>query len=169
MLIAGCVLVGGALTVSVAEIVFGDPATPAAATVTVAVYVPEDIPAAFAATLNVPAFVPEAGETVSQPALLLAVHTNVPPPLFDTETLCGAGFDPPAVPENDNAAVETFSAGAGAATVNVTAIDFGDPVAPLAVTVTAPVYVPAPRPLRFDPIVSVPVFVPEAGETVSQV
>src|SRR4051812_12088695 len=45
---------------------------------------------------------------------------------------------------------------------------FGEPVAPVEVTVTAPLYVPALRPERFEAIESVPEFVPDAGETVSQ-
>src|ERR1051326_6515114 len=109
-----CVFVagGGAGTVRVAETIFGDPVTPAAVTVTVPVYAPAAIPVAFAATLTEPAFVPDDGETVSQAALLAATHGIVPPPAFAIETLCGAGFAAPAVAENDNAIVETLSAGA---------------------------------------------------------
>ena len=79
------------------------------------------------------------------------------------------GFAPPAVPVKLTDAVETVNtAGAAAVTVSVTAIVFGDPVAPVELTVTAPVYVPAAIPLRFAPIASAPEFVPEAGDTVSQ-
>jgi hypothetical protein len=86
---------------------------------------------------RVPALLPEAGDTVSHAALLLAVHASVPPPVFETPTVFAAGFDPPAVPENQSDAEDNVSAG-GAATLNVTLIVLGEPVAPGAVTVTTP-------------------------------
>ena len=89
--------------------------------------------------LSVPEFVPEPGDTVNQPALLLAVQAIVPDPAFDTFTLCAAGFDPPAVAETDTAVDDSVStAGAGATTFRATLIVFGDAVAPAAVIVIAP-------------------------------
>ena len=67
------------------------------------------------------------------------VQLSVPPPVLDTFTVCAAGFAPPAVPVNDRVAGATASTGVGGFTVSVTATVFGEPVAPVAVTVTVPV------------------------------
>lgn len=50
-------------------------------------------------TVSVPAFVPEAGVTVNHVALSVCVQLSVEPPwpVFDTATVCEAGFDPPTV------------------------------------------------------------------------
>src|SRR5689334_2477087 len=63
----------------------------------------------------------------------------------------------------------TRLADAGGETLSVTAIVFGEPVAPavVAVTVTVPVYVPAASPLTLAPIDSVAGAVAPAGVTVS--
>ena len=51
--------------------------------------------------------------------------------------------------------------------MNVTGIDLGEPVAPAAVTITAPVYVPAASPAGEAVTVSVPGALPDAGVTAS--
>src|SRR5579883_3245844 len=84
----------------------GLPALGAAATETLTLTVLEPAEPAFTvtapvetATASVPALEPDAGETLSQLWLLDAVQLIVPEPLLDTETLCAAGFPPPAVAE----------------------------------------------------------------------
>ena len=63
---------------------------------------------------------------------------------------------------------EVTVGGAGAATVKVTGMLLGDPPAPDAVTVTAPLYVPAARPAMLTPTVTVDGAVPLPGDAVSQ-
>ena len=59
----------------------------------------------------------------------------MPPPVFETFTVCAAGFAPPAVAVNDTRG-RTANTGVAGFTVSVTATVFGEPVAPAAVTVT---------------------------------
>ena len=51
--------------------------------------------------------------------------------------------------------------------MNVTGIVFGEPLAPAAVTVTDPLYVPAASPAGEAVTVSVPGALPDAGDTAS--
>jgi hypothetical protein len=70
---------------------------------------------------------------------------------------------------NDNDAGDTANTGEAGFTVSVTATVFGDPVAPGAVTVTVPVYVPAASPAVFTDTDRAPAPVPLAGDTDNQV
>ena len=156
-------------TVSVTAIVFGDPDAPAAVTVTSVVYVPAARPLIDGVTVIVPALVPLPGERLSQLALSDAVQSIDPPPVLVTDSVLAAGLDPPCVALNDRLAGDTDNAGGVAgSTVSVTAIVFGDPDAPAAVTVTSVVYVPAARPLIDGVAVIVPALVPLPGERLSQ-
>ncbi len=91
------------------------------------------------ATEIVPAPVPLTGDSVSQVWLSLTVQLRVPPPVFDTLTLCAAGFAPPAVAVKLRLAGVMARTGVAGFTVSVTATVFGEPLAPVAVTVTVPV------------------------------
>src|SRR4051794_40098353 len=74
----------------------------------------------------------------------------------------------PSVAVNASDVGATASAGGcGGATVSVTGIVFGDPVAPAAVTVTVAVYVPAPRPVVSAATVRSRGALPLAGATES--
>ena len=120
-------------------------------------------------TVTVPAFVPLPGDTLSQLTPSDAVQSIDPPPVFETANVLAAGDAPPAVPLNDSVAGVTDSAGGvGGSTVNVTATVFGEPVAPADATVMSVVYVPAPSPVIVGVTVTVPPFVPLAGDTLSQ-
>src|SRR4051812_36002920 len=120
--------------------------------------------------VSAPEFVPEAGVTVSHVWLLEAVHGIATAPVLETETLCEDGLEPLTMLLKESVAADVESdAGAGGATVRVTATTFGEPVAPVEATTMAPLYVPAARPLRFVAMESVPELAPDAGETVSQV
>src|SRR3954452_1184392 len=122
----------------------------------------------FADTVRACGAVPEAGVADSQAASSLWVNVSVPDPLFVTLTVCVPGFAPPWAAENASVAGATASVGGGV-TVSVTGMVFGEPVAPEAVTVTLPLYVPAPRPEMLGVTVSVCGAVPEAGDTVIHV
>src|ERR1700754_3843428 len=124
------------LTVSVTSIVFGDPETPAAVTVTLPEYVPGASPAIAAATDKVAGALPLAGVTLSQAASSDVVKLSVPPPVLVTATVCAAGSAPPAVAVKLRPAAPPASTGGGGATTKVTGMLFGEPVAPVAVTVT---------------------------------
>jgi hypothetical protein len=118
----------------------------------------------------VPELVPLAGDTLSHVALSDAVHGMDPPPVLLTDSVLAAGLEPPAVALNDRLDGVTESAGGtGASSVNVTGIVFGEPSAPVAVTVMSVVYVPAARPLIVGVTVMVPELVPLAGATLSHV
>jgi hypothetical protein len=102
--------------------------------------VPADSPLIDGVTVTVPAFVPLAGATLSQLALSDAVQFSEPPPVFETASVFAAGLGPPATAENESAAGDTDNAGGvGASSVSVTGIVFGEPVTPVAVTVTSAV------------------------------
>ena len=73
---------------------------------------------------------PLAGDTLNQVWLSDAVQFNVPPPVFDTFTVCAAGLAPPAVAVNDRLAGATANTGDAGFTVSVTSTVFGEPVAP---------------------------------------
>src|ERR687888_506106 len=131
-------LLAAEVTVSVTAIVFGEPVAPAvvAVTVTVAVYVPAASPVTDGLTESVAGAVALAGVTVSHDASSDAVTSNVPPPVFVTDTVCAAGFAPPCTAVKARLVGETDSAGGvGGSTVSVTGMVFGEPVAPVAVTV----------------------------------
>src|SRR3954470_4215591 len=121
-------------------------------------------------TVRVAGAVALAGVTASHAASSEAVTSSVPPPVLVTATVLAAGLVPPAVAVKASVVGETESAGGvGGLTVSVTVIVFGDPVAPVAVTVTSVVYVPAARPVIDGVTVIVPVFVPLAGDRLSHV
>src|SRR4051794_24647441 len=121
-------------------------------------------------TVRVAGAVALAGVTASHAASSEAVTSGVPPPVLVPATVLAAGLVPPAVAVKASVVGETESAGGvGGLTVSVTVIVFGEPVAPVAVTVTSVVYVPAARPLIDGVTVIVPVFVPVAGDRLSHV
>jgi hypothetical protein len=129
---------GCCATIKVTAIVNGEPCAPAAVTVTLPVYVPAARLATVAEICNVCGAVPLAGETLNHVESVAAVKLSVPPPVFETLTLCAAGFAPPCtafmlsvVGETDNTA-----GGTGCDTIRVTVIVDGEPCAPAAVTVT---------------------------------
>ena len=96
--------------------------------------------------------------------------SSVPPPVLVTATVLAAGLVPPAVAVKASVVGETESAGGvGGLTVSVTVIVFGEPVAPVAVTVISVVYVPAASPVIDGVTVIVPAFVPLVGDTLSHV
>ena len=72
----------------------------------------------------------------SHGTLSVAVHASAPAP---TVIVFAAGEAPPATAENDRLEGVTVNVGGGGSTVNVTAMVFGEPEAPAAVTVTEPV------------------------------
>jgi hypothetical protein len=53
----------------------------------------------FTVAVTVPLSVPDDGERINHPAVSLAVQASVPPPVFETLNVLGAGLAPPAVPE----------------------------------------------------------------------
>ena len=121
-------------------------------------------------TVSVAGAVALAGVTASHAASSDAVTSSVPPPVLVTATVLAAGLVPPAVAVKARVVGETDSAGGvGGLTVSVTVIVFGEPVAPVAVTVTSVVYVPAASPVIDGVTVIVPAFVPLAGDTLSHV
>src|SRR4051794_32296236 len=86
---------------------------------------------------------PLAGEPTSQPIGSDAVHPNVPVPVLLMVMPCPGGFDPcSAVKEREVGDTLNTGAAGGGVTVSVTSTMRGDPVAPAAVKVIAPVYVP---------------------------
>src|SRR4051794_29163242 len=120
-------------------------------------------------TVIVPELVPLAGDTLSQLAVFAAVQSIEPPPELLTASVLAAGLAPPAVAPNDRLVGATDSAGGTAgSTVSVTGIVLGEPPAPEAVTVTSVVYGPAAKPVMPGVTVTVPEFVPPAGDTLSQ-
>jgi hypothetical protein len=134
-------------------------------TETVPLYVCADKPAVLMPSVSVPAPEPDAGETASHGLFELADQDSVPPPAFETLTVCVAGALLPSVKENVALFVEIDRDGTGAPTVSLTEIVCG--LAPVAVTLIAPLYVCALNPAALMPIVSVPAPVPEVGVTVS--
>jgi hypothetical protein len=138
----------------------------------VPVYVPAASPVVFTDTTSVLGAVPEVGVTLSQlpPDVVdaLADHVSVPPPAFVNETFCAAGLAPPAVPLKVSVAGVKAIAGPGGFTLSVTATVCGVLVAPGAVTVIVPLYVPAAKPEMFTAAATVLGAVPEVGETLSQ-
>src|SRR3954469_22000384 len=101
------------------------------------------------ATDSVAGAVAVAGVTESHAASSATLTFSEPLPALVTDAVCAAGLEAPCVAVNVRLAGVTESAGGGGtATVSVTGIAAGDPVAPPAFTVTVPVYVPAARPDR---------------------
>ena len=141
--------------------VFGDPLIPVAVTVTVAVR-PAPVAFAVAVIVKLPGVFPLAGATDSQSTLSLTVQPNdVLLPQFVTAT---DGLVPP-----DSGAAQALDDTHNAAGFNawVTAIFFGDPLIPVAVTVTVAVR-PAPVVFAVAVIVKLPGVFPLAGATVNQ-
>jgi hypothetical protein len=145
----------------VTGIVIGDPVAPGAVTVTCAVYVPAAKPAIAGVTVTVSPDV----DTLSHAPFSDALHDIVPPPKLDTESALAAGSAPPAIPPNARLAGDTDNTGGGGSTVNVTATVLDEP-APT--TVTSVVYVPADNPAIDGVTITVPAFVPPAGDTDNQ-
>ena len=115
--------------------------------------------------MTVPLPVPDAGAKVNQVALSLADHVKVPPPVLLRLSVCAAGLPPPWVAENEKlVGLAPMAGGTGAAiTVSVTGTDCGVLVAPVAVIVIVPLYVPAVRLAVFTLTVTVLGAEPEAG------
>jgi hypothetical protein len=129
-------------------------------------YVPAVRPPVLTDRVLSPAPVPLAGLNVSQAASSDAVHVRVPPPVFEMPSVWFAGFAAPCCPENVNDVADSPIAG-GTVTVRVTLAVVGLLDAPAAVSVIAPLYVPALRPLVFTDSVIAPAPVPLAGVSVS--
>ncbi len=135
----------------------------------VPLYVPAARPARLTLAVIVPVLVPEAGVRVSQAALSLAVHVKVPEPVLETVKDWVVGLVPPAAPEKAKlVALNPITGAAVEAAVTVSETGMVLLLAPVAATVTVPLYVPAARPARLTLAVIVPVLVPEAGVRVSQ-
>jgi len=89
----------------------------------------------------------EAGLTVNQDFVFVAVQLSVPPPAFQTEKVAEAGFDPPAV------ALKAFDValipivGVMEIRLRVAETTCGAPTAPGAVRVIPSVWLPAVRPV----------------------
>src|SRR5947209_5578268 len=156
-------------TVNVTATVFVAGLAPAAEIVTVSVYVPAASAPVAACTESDALPVPAVEPSTSQACVFDAVQLSVPPPLFEMAIACAAGLLPLAVAENPSVAGDAEMPGATEAAEidRLTLIVAGDPVAPGAVTVTAPPYVPAAMPARFALTRRAPLPVPEAGETLN--
>src|SRR5688572_20072455 len=90
--------------------------------------------------------VPPAGLRAGQDWLSEALKLSEPPPVFETFTVCAAGFAPPCVALNARLVGATDRTGVAGLTVRVTSTVFGEPEAPAAVTVIGVVYVPGASP-----------------------
>jgi len=151
--------------VAVTGMVWGDPDAPDAVIVMVALLVPITSPAVFTDTVTELGAVPEAGESVSQEALLVAVQERVPAPEFVIDSDWEAGFPCPWNAENER--LVGLTASVGGASVNVTGTLTGELDAPAALKTIVAVYVPCARPEMFTAAVTLPEFVPLVGVTVS--
>ena len=109
-------------------------------------------------TLTVPLLDPVAGLTVSQ--LMASLTLQDPLEVIDNDWL--AGFAAPWVALKVRLAGLTVNVGVGAATVNVTGIDWGELLAPDPVTVIEAEYVAAESPATFAVTDNDPGAVPEA-------
>jgi hypothetical protein len=127
--------IGGAVTENETLIVFGEPEAPGADTVMWPVYVPGSNPATPAVICSVAGALPLAGETLSHAASVEAEKVRVPPPVFLTSRVCGAGSLPPCCAEKDKLTGATLNAGTGAFTVTVADADFVGSEMLVAVTV----------------------------------
>jgi hypothetical protein len=83
------------------------------------------------------------------------------------ETFCEAGVVPPVWYEKVSVVGLSVKLGVEDVTLNVTAMVCGLLLAPVAVTVTVPLYVPAARPEVFTPTLTLPGVVPLVGVAVS--
>ena len=95
------------------------------------------------------------------------VKLSEPPPVFETFTVCAAGFAPPCVALNARLVGATDRTGVAGLTVRVTSTVFGEPEAPAAVTVIGVVYVPGASPAIDGVTVTVAGAVPLDGLTES--
>ena len=111
--------------------------------------------------------VPEPLDNVSQGAFDAADQFSTPPPIFEMVTGAGCGLGCPWKPSNEIEAGDTPRL--GLLMTKVTATLCGLLVAPAAVTVMVPLYVPGASPATFAETVRVAAFVPDVGATLSQV
>lgn len=111
---------------------------PVALRVIAALYVPVAKGLSVALTVTVPLPVPEAGLTVNQAALSLALQLKVPPPVLLMVTVWVAGLAPPCVAVKEKlAGLAPIAGGTGVAvTVNVTGTVTEE--APVALSITVP-------------------------------
>ncbi len=142
--------------------------------VTDPVYVPEESPDAAAETTTVEAVEPLLGLTESQlpPELVeTEVFNDNAEPLVVTFTFCGA-TEPPFAELNVNelgfSASAGFVTGGGAVTCSVMPTLCGLLDAPLAVTITVPIYVPVASPVGSAETVTSRGVVPPEGRAESQ-
>lgn len=121
-----------------------------------------------AVTVIVPFPLPEFCESVNQGALSLAIHVSVPPPVLLMLSVWAAGFPPPCCAVKDRVVgIAAMRGGTGAsATMNVTGTEVF--LAPGALMVIAPLYVPTANEPVAALILIAPLLVPEAGESVNQ-
>ncbi len=121
-----------------------------------------------AVTVIVPFPVPEVCESVNQGALSLAVHARVPPPVLLMLSVWAAGLLPSCCAAKDSVVgLAPMRGGTGAAaTVTVTGTEVL--LAPGALRVIMPLYVPtANEPVAALTLIA-PLLIPEAGESVNQ-
>ncbi len=121
-----------------------------------------------AVTVIVPFPVPEVCESVNQGALSLAVQVRVPPPVLLMFSVWAAGLPPPCCAVKDRVVgLAPMLGGTGAAiTVKVTGTEVL--LAPGALMVIVPLYVPtANEPVAALTLIA-PLLIPEAGESVIQ-
>ena len=135
---------------------------PVPVTVIVALYVPVLSPLLLTETVSVEGAVPLLGLRESQEAFSEADHDNVPPPVFVMDTVFDDGFEPYLVAEKLREVGLRPIVGA-VVMVKVTGMVLGLLVAPEALTVIVPVYVPTARPEILTDAASVEGAVPLLG------
>ena len=116
----------------------------------------------------VPLFEPDEGLTASQLTFSLAFHASVPPPVLLMLTVWAAGLPAPCVAVNERLVGLTPIAGGTGAAVIVNVTGTVTVVAPVALSVMAPLRVLVVREAVVAVTVIVPLPVPEAGVMDSQ-
>jgi hypothetical protein len=156
-------IVGGAATAKVTGTV--TEVAPVAVIVIVPVWLPVARPPVAAVRVTVPLPVPEIGDAVSQAALSLTDHVNVPPPVLLMVRVWFAGLTPPCVAAKVRlVGLAPIAGGTGAAvTVRLTGTETGE--APMAESVIVPVWIPVASVPSKAVTVTAPLPVPEAGAT----
>jgi hypothetical protein len=144
----------------------------AAASVTVIVpfCVPAPRPVMSTDSVTVPVLVPLAGDRLSHVASSVTAQFSVPPPVLEIVRFWVAGLAPPTVAVKAKLVGEAPMVGTGggaALRVSETGMVTGLFVAPAALTVIVPFCGPAESPAMSTDSVTVPPFVPFAGDRLS--